>query len=287
MSSASPHEQQASMLRALLGQDPAGDFQALLRTSPAARLAQTNRGIRVYQANAAALAERTLASTFPVLAQLIGATSFEPLASYFWRKHPPVRGDMGEWGQPLAEFLDASPQLADEPFLGDVARIEWALHRAASAADATLDAASFSMLSEPPEHTQLPLSLGVSQGTFTLASAFPVVSIVNAHISGEPSIAKAAELIGSHCGEYALVWRQGFKPRVRTSSPAEFALVNSLLQRLPIETALGAAHAVDPAFDFNRWLGQAVRTGLIYCAYRLANDIAERPHNRPTESTNK
>ena len=267
MSSVSPHEQHAVMLRALLGKDPAGDFQALVRTGPAARLAQISRGIQVYQANAGALAERTLSSTFPVLAQLIGNESFEPLARYFWRQHPPLRGDMGEWGEVLAEFLDASPQLQDEPFLGDVARIEWALHRAAGAADATLDAASFSMLSGDD---QLPITLGVSEGTFTLASTHPVVSIVNSHLTGEPSVAEAAQRLGSQCHEHALVWRQGFKPRVRTSSPAEFALINGLLQSLPIDAALGQALTLDPAFDFNRWLGEAVSTGLIFCAYRLA-----------------
>ena len=270
MNSISPHEQQALMLRAVLGKEDASVFAGQLCTNSAARLAQTRRGLRVYQANAVALAERTLASTFPVLAQLIGKESFEPLASYFWRQHPPVRGDMSEWGQPLPEFLEASPQLEGERFLADVARIEWALHRAASAPDAALDAASFSMLAACTEHSQPPLSLGVSEGTFLLASAYPVVSIVNSHLSGEPSIAKAAELIGSQCNEHALVWRQGFKPRVRTCSPAEFALVNGLLQSLPLEAALGAALELDPAFDFNCWLGQAVQAGLIYCAYRLA-----------------
>ena len=108
MSSVSPHLQQASMLSALLGKDQAGAFQAMLRTSSGERLAQNSRGICVYQANAAALAERTLASTFPVLAQLIGNESFEPLARYFWRQHPPLLGDMGEWGEVLAEFLESS-----------------------------------------------------------------------------------------------------------------------------------------------------------------------------------
>ena len=266
MSGVSPHLQQASMLSALLGKDQAGAFEALLRTSPGERLAQNSRGMRVYQANAAALAERTLASTFPVLAQLIGNESFETLARYFWRQHPPVRGDMGEWGEVLAEFLDASPQLQDELFLGDVARIEWALHRAANAPDAVLDAASFSMLSGDD---QLPITLGVSEGTFTLASTHPAVSIVNAHLNGEPSLSEAAERIGSQSSEHALVWRQAFKPRVRTSSPAEFALINGLLQSLPIDAALGQALTLDPAFDFNRWLGQAVSSGLIYCAHRL------------------
>ena len=66
------------------------------------------------------------------------------------------------------------------------------------------------------------------------------------------------------------MWRQGFKPRVRISSAAEHALVNGLLQRLSLDAALSLALAQDPAFDFNQWLGEAVQTGLVFCAYRLS-----------------
>lgn len=264
MSGVSPAQQQALMLAALLGKDQLGALQLELLNGQAE---QTERGIHVYQANAAVLAERTLSSTFPVLAQLIGTTSFEPLARYFWRQHPPQRGDMGQWGEPLAEFLDAAPQLANEPFLGDVARVEWALHRAACAADAALNAASFSLLSEDSPQ---PVSLAVSPGAYTLESRYPVTSIINAHLSSEPTLAEVAEWLRIGRGEHALVWRQGFKPRVRTSSAAECALINGLLQSLSLDAALSLALIQDPAFDFNTWLGQAVQTGLVFGAYQLS-----------------
>jgi hypothetical protein len=43
-------------------------------------------------------------------------------------------------------------------------------------------------------------------------------------------------------GEHALVWRQGFKPRVRSSSAAEYALVLALLAGLSLEQALTMTH---------------------------------------------
>ena len=264
MSSVSPSEQQTLMLAALLCRQPLAALQAVLQNGGAA---QAERGMSVYQANAAVLAERTLSSTFPVLAQLIGNESFDPLARHFWRQHPPLRGDMGQWGELLAAFVDAAPQLADEPYLGDVARIEWALHCAGGAPDAVLDAASFSLLSDDSSE---PVSLAISPGAYTLASKYPVASIVNAHSGGATTLGSAAELLRSGVGEHALVWRQGFKPRVRTSSAAEHALVNGLLQRLSLDAALSLALAQDPAFDFNQWLGEAVQTGLVFCAYRLS-----------------
>ena len=231
------------------------------------------RGLQVYQANRAVLAERTLASTFPVLTQLIGAESFEPLARHFWQQCPPTRGDMGQWGAQLPEFLDAAAQLADEPFLGDVARIEWALHRAASAPDAIMDAPSFALLADD---TAQAVGLVLSPGTTTLASAWPVVSIVNAHRVGQPTLDVAAELLGQGRGEHALVWRKSFKPMLRELSEAQYQVIISLKKGETLEAALDHASRVEATFDFSTWLGQAVQTGLITGAIQLPNYITKR-----------
>ncbi len=224
------------------------------------------RGLQVYQANRAVLAERTLASTYPVVAQLMGLESFEPMARHFWQQHPPQRGDMGQWGEALPEFLAAAPQLADEPFLADVARLEWALHRAASAPDAVLDAASFARLAGEVGE---PVGLALSPGTFALASAYPVASIINAHLLGQPTLDEAAALLREGQGECALAWRQGLKPKVRAIDSAEYHLINALKNGATLETALDHASKTGPAFDLNGWLGQAVQTGLITGAIDL------------------
>ena len=227
------------------------------------------RGLQVYQANRAVLAERTLASTYPVIAQLIGVESFEPLARHFWQQHPPQRGDMGQWGAQLPEFLSDAPQLAEEPFLADVARLEWALHRAASAPDAVLDAASFALLSSVDDAKGVGLAL--SLGAALLASAYPVVSIINAHLFGQPTLEEAAAMLRLGKGEYALVWRQGFKPKVRALGEAEFRLVAALETGLSLDVALDLASGIESAFDFNTWLTQAVQTGLVTGAVQPLN----------------
>lgn len=260
MSTSLAHEQ-SLLLQGLFGSNQNQDLLTALHQH------QVKRGLQAYQANGLALAERALTAAYPAVAQLIGADSFGPLAHHFWRQHPPARGDMAEWGSELAEFLEATEQLADEPFLGDVARIEWALHRAGMAADAVPDLPSFAVLGEACDAT-----LVLSDGVAVLASRYPVVSLVNAHITSEPSLSQAAALLKSGVAEHALVWRQGFKPRVRTSSAAEHALLLALQAGQSLEKALDAAFdktASDP-FDFNTWLGQSVQTGLVIAARQLA-----------------
>lgn len=253
--------QQSLLLQALFG--AADDVRASLHEGLA------SRGLQAYQANGQALAERALTAAYPVVAQMIGEQSFALLARHFWRQQPPQRGDMAQWGSGLADFLDAAPQLAEEPFLGDVARVEWGLHGASTAQDAQPDPASFSLLctGEPEQVT-----LSLSHGVMVFASAYPVVSLVNAHLLNHPSLAEAAALLQSGTAEYALVWRQGFRPSVRTSSAAEHALVLALQAGLTLEKALDAAFekAASEPFDFNAWLAQSVQTGLVIAARQLA-----------------
>ena len=255
MTSALAHEQ--SMLLDAL----AGKSGSVLNTT------FNPRGLQVYQANRAVLAERTLASTYPVICQLIGAESFEPLARHFWQRHPPQRGDMGQWGAQLPGFLEALPQLAEEPFLADVARLEWALHRAACAPDAVLDAPSFALLADDDAQ---PVGLSLSPGVTTWASAYPVVSIINAHLTGQPTLDEAAALLSQGFGEHALVWRQGFKPKIRLLDASEYQMIIALQTGATLQAALDQVSSIRAAFDFNAWLGQAVQTGLITGAIHLS-----------------
>ncbi|MCZ8257335.1 MAG: DNA-binding domain-containing protein [Polaromonas sp.] len=255
-------QEQQALLHALMGERDEGGLWPHLQFAhtPLAR-----RGLQAYQANGLALAERALGAAYPVLAQLIGDDSFPSLARHFWRRHPPGRGDVACWGDGLAAFIEAAPQLADEPYLSDVARIEWALHQAATAADAQPDPHSFALLSaaDPAEVT---LTLGA--GVFLLASAYPVASIVNAHLLGESALAEAAALLRAGAAEHALVWRQGFKPRVRSITAAEHALLAALQAGRSLHAALECALDDTPAFSFEHWLGQAVQQDLVTGAQR-------------------
>ena len=59
--------------------------------------------------------------------QLLGLESFAALARALWRAHPPTEGDLAAWGEALPGYLAGSPDLATEPFLADMARLDWAL----------------------------------------------------------------------------------------------------------------------------------------------------------------
>lgn len=252
--------QQQALLGALLT-GPRGALATRATAGLASHLrAPWARGLAAYQANGHDSAERSLRAAYPVVQALVGDESFALIARDLWHHQPPVRGDLACWGDGLPGFLAASPQLADVPYLADVARVEWALHRAAGAADAAADPASFEALTRLDPDT---LTLRLAPGSTLIESPWPVASLVTAHLLDDPPLAQVAERLRAGTGECARVWRQGYRPRVAPCSGAEAGLLKALLEGRSLLAGLNAALAVEKVFDFGTWLAAAVTDGQV------------------------
>lgn len=270
-------QQQQLFLDALFAR-PGDDRQtadARLNAQLDVRHPQSARGLAAYRSNGHAMAERALRAAYPVIVAMLGEQNFDLLARDLWHTHPPRCGDLAQWGDALPGFLQASDQLSDAPYLGDVARAEWALHRAASATDAEPDLPSFARLaSEDPQG----LALVLSPGATVIGSRFPVASLVTAHLHSSPSLAEAAQRLREGVSEHAQVWRQGLRPRIAAIAPPAAALVQALQAGADLPGALDAAGAADtepPAFDFSTWLTAAVTDGLVIGVQRLTTQATQ------------
>ncbi len=257
---------QQVLLRALWRDAPTAVVQGWLRGAPA----RTERGLQAYQANAGALAERALLAAYPVLAQLVGGESFAGLARTLWRLHAPVRGDMALWGAELPAFIEAAESLADEPYLADVARLEWAMHQVQSAADAVPVTGLQLLAEEDPAK----LTIHLTPGASLCRSAHPIVTIWQAHQgvdSGtdeqtddhtddhtDDRFAPVRAAFASGAQESAFVWRAGLVPRVQTLTPGQATFVAALLNNVSLEQALKEAGEL---FDFEAWLVAALQLG--------------------------
>lgn len=219
--------------------------------------ARAARGLEAYRANAEAIAERALAAAFPTVQAMLGAEDFGQLAREFWRAQPPSRGDLGEWGDRLAAWLQTHAQLAAWPYLPDCARLDCALHRCERAADASLDAASLALLeSTDPAALRLELMPGVA----LIRSAWPVASIHAAHqvdgVEAEHAFADVRAAIAAARAEDALVAREGWRAVVHRLGDADARWTQSVLDGRDLARALDDAGA---AFDFAAWLQTALR----------------------------
>lgn len=236
---------QQMLLRALLGDARPAVVEGWLRGSPARK----RRGLQAYRANAGALAERALAAAYPTVAPLLGGESFAALARAFWQADPPRQGDAATWGDTLPDFIASAGQLADEPYLADVARLDWAVHQADRAADDDAPAAGLQHLTTRDPAS---LRLRLRAGHAVLCSAHPVHAIWAAHRSDAPDrFDPVREAFAAQRADAVRVRRQGLRVAVDRIDADTARFEQALLQPQALQTALTTA---GPTFDIEAWL---------------------------------
>jgi hypothetical protein len=246
-------QRQQRLLACLLADQ--ADAGALPARGPQARAL---RGLQAYRANADASAGRALAAALPTVQRLIGEDDFAHLARRFWRAQPPRRGDLAEWGEGFADWLAADERLVDWPYLGDCARLDWALHACERAADVELDAGSMSRLGDTDPSR---LVLVLAPGLALIDSRWPIARIRAAHHDpDEGAFERVREAIEAGQREAVLVARHGWKAVATVVAPADAQWMQSLLAGHDLGRALEAA---PEGFDFGAWLAGALQAGWV------------------------
>jgi len=222
------------------------------------------RGLEAYRANAGAAAERALASAYPVVQALVGAETFAVLARAFWQARPPARGDLAWLGAGLAGFIEHDPQLADVPYLADVARLEWLLARAEVAPDAPGSASErLGSLRVLAEFAPQELFVSLAPGAAVLRSAWPVASVWLAHRPSAPAAAfeAARTRVAARVGEAVFVWRPEWVARVEVVDEASACFLEALLEGSDLARAVADATRVSADWSFEAWLARAIGAG--------------------------
>lgn len=124
------HELQRHIAAAVVTGDPQIAAAAIIDDAPGAtaRLAIYSNHFRVTLIDA-------LAAAFPVVRQLVGEPFFHAAARRYVREAPPAEPCLFAYGDDFPAFIAGLPETAALPYLGGVARLEWAIHQAWYAED--------------------------------------------------------------------------------------------------------------------------------------------------------
>lgn len=137
-------ELQLALRRSLV----AGDDAAAAACIVTAGLAPSER-LAVYRNTCLLTLVRALRLGFPAIERLVGADFFEAAARAFIAAEPPRSSWLDDYGGGFAGFLERFAPATALPYLGDVARLEWAVSRALHASDAEpLDLAALASVPE-------------------------------------------------------------------------------------------------------------------------------------------
>lgn len=228
-------DSQAAFARAL--RDPGLPAPADIRR-PAA-LVQTRR-FNVYRNNFAVSLIEALETTFPAVRKLVGDDFFKACARVFIDAEPPASPVLLLYGRGFGDFLDRFEPAHSVPYLGDVARLEWARLNAYHAADAEPAGVEVMATMPPDEVGRAEFSLIPSFAL--IRSRWPVVSLWSACTGG------TAEVDMSR-GEDAIVLRAELAVDTRIAPAGGGALLASLSAGARLEQAARIASDEASGFD--------------------------------------
>lgn len=224
----------------------------------------------VYRNNVVSSLVEALADTFPVVRAVVGDAPFRALAAGHVRAHPPRSPALAHYGSGFATWLVDAEGLAAQPWLPDLARLEFARVQAFHAAEAqALGADTLTPWLARPD--ALPgLVLHLHPSVQVLASAWAVVSLWAAHQGPGPTTSPPM-----HEAEAALVMRAGDDAVVVPVASATARWVARLCRGLPL--GLAVTEAIDPVeagdtLDLGASLGLLLRLGALTGATATTGD---------------
>lgn len=215
------------------------------------------RGVEVYRNNYRGNLHDALAGAYPVIRQLVGEDFFRLLAKRFIEGQPSRSGNLHRYGSEMAEFLAHFENVQHLVYLPEMARLEWAYHRAYLAEGvppfdlnrlATVTAASYAEL-----------RWRLHPGCTLFASTYPVAAIWQAHQDGAPA---DFHIDLSSGGDSLLVHRHGLSTEIVSIAPASLHWLAQLQQGCTMGAATEATLSVHADFDLvpalRHWIAQGV-----------------------------
>ncbi|GLZ86395.1 DUF2063 domain-containing protein [Metapseudomonas resinovorans] len=216
------------------------------------------RRFAVYRNNVLASLINALADTFPVVKQLVGDEFFAGMARLHVQATPPRSPLLVFYGEDFPAFIANFPPAASLPYLADMARLELAQVHAYHAADLpSLDSTVLADVLTDPQW--LPgLQLWLHPSIAVISSDYAIASLWAAH-QGLLGLTE----VDPGQPECALVLRNGLEVEVSRIGAGETAFIQALIAGSPLGPAVGAALAIDNAFDLGTTFARLLAGGVI------------------------
>lgn len=238
------HEQQRNFASFILADDDdRSSLSALaLKHTPTNRFADTQR-MQVYRNNFVISLREALAGVYPVIQKLVGEAFFQQVAREYVQRYPSRTGNLHDFGDAFASFLETFPGLEELPYLPDVARLEWAHHQVFhTVEDKVLKLEALAALNEDQ---MAGLRFRLSTRCVHLASNYPVLRIWQANQDRQDDRAVSLDEGGVRC----VVLRHGSQVEFHSLGAGVFALIGALAQNKLFSQACEDALAADPDCD--------------------------------------
>lgn len=218
----------------------------------------STRRLQIYRNNTFVGLTEALRAVYPVIERLVGKEFFHYAADRYIRQFPPTSGNLHEFGEHFAAFLEVFPAAVQLSYLPDMARLEWAYHTVFHAADHSfMDIAA---LQTVPSKFYGRLRFRLHPAARLLASDYPVLRIwqVNQpNYTGDPTVTL------TEGGVQMLVIRRCLEIELVALEAGEYTLLTVLFEEFNFAAACQQALAAQPDFNLSECFRRHVSRGTL------------------------
>jgi len=223
----------------------------------AGKLSATAR-LDIYRYNVQSVLGNALSDLYPAVMSVVGDDFFSEAARQFVQATPSTSGDLNDFGESFAAFLANYPHASELAYLSDLAKLEWAWHRAFHAADeAPVD---LNALASVAPNALGEVVLGLHPSVSLLRSDYPLFRIWDVN---QPGYEGSWDIEWDVAETYVLVFRHGVEVGLHALDAAQHAMLSAVAEGAPFEMVLAATHKCDPAFDLQGFLAHCVQMQII------------------------
>jgi hypothetical protein len=208
----------------------------------------------VYRNNVTVGLTRAMEANFPVVRRLLGEEYFEGFAREFVQSHPPRSPLMFEYGAEFGAALEAADDLAQFPYLGDVARLEQHVRISHHEADAPCLAPTF--LAQVPEKQLMDTVFAPHPAMAVLESQYAIHSIYRANRGATPATVENVTV-----PETVLITRPVLDVQLHLLHGVQSVFFELLSDGNPLGASADAAFAVDENFDLTSAISLMLSSG--------------------------
>ncbi|MGI9491561.1 MAG: HvfC/BufC N-terminal domain-containing protein [Geminicoccaceae bacterium] len=214
------------------------------------------RRFDVYRNSVAVGMIEALRATFPAVERLVGGDFFSAAARVYLDQDPPRSPLLFRYGKTFGNFIEKFPPAASVPYLGDVARLEWARLEAYHAADH--EPLAIDALGSVPENEIGELTFELHPSLALLQSPWPVVSLWAASTDRGSS-----EDVDMKQPEEVIIIRPSLDVDTRLLPVGGFNFMNALKENAALEQAAQRASEMAEGFDLATHLQGLFEVGAV------------------------
>jgi hypothetical protein len=211
--------------------------------------------VQIYQNNVRETFRKTLASSYPVIEQLVGDACFRGLCQSYLRRYRSSSGSLQHFGAKFFELLADQFGGTQYGYLPDVAHLEWACEEVL--ADRECNSLYLQTLGEVSPAEYASLRFQFLEGIRLIGSDYPILAIWRANQPGE-----SATVDLSKGSEYVAIMRRDGDAVLRLISPLLYQIIQSLQTGMTLGEACGSELSSTDQSELVTALGSLMNLGV-------------------------